>query len=174
MRFIRIYTVWLSILSLPYFWADKYRDIYIFWFSIKMYVVGTHEMRMADVLLMRTHNIYLVKIKIRAQLFKANDIVSLWFVKIYIKWYANKLKFFAKKNVSSFCSAKATHIFLAKKNIRRLCIETAKTVNEMTLNKLVKLMTLWTTGSRKISNFWLKMAYLEHLLLCTVYIAELT
>ena len=55
------------------------------------------------------------------------------------------LKFFAEKNVSSFCSAKATHIFSAK-NIRILYIESAKTVNEMTLNKLVKLTTLWTTG----------------------------
>ena len=55
------------------------------------------------------------------------------------------LKFFAEKNVSSFCSAKATHIFSAK-NIRILCIESAKTVNEMTLNELVKLTTLWTTG----------------------------
>ena len=51
------------------------------------------------------------------------------------------LKFFAKKNVSRFCSAKATHIFSAK-NIRILCIEPAKTVNEMTLNGLVKLTTL--------------------------------
>ena len=33
-------------------------------------------------------------------------------------------------------------------NIRILCIESAKTVNEMTLNELVKLMTLWTTGPR--------------------------
>ena len=48
------------------------------------------------------------------------------------------LKFFAEKNVSSFCSAKATHIFSAK-NIRILCIESAKTVKEMTLNELVKL-----------------------------------
>ena len=52
---------------------------------------------------------------------------------------------FAEKNVSSFCNAKATHIFSAK-NIRILCIESAKTVNEMTLNELVKLTTLWTTG----------------------------
>ena len=51
------------------------------------------------------------------------------------------LKFFAEKNVSSFCSAKATHIFSAK-NIRILCIESVKTVNEMTLNKFVKLTTL--------------------------------
>ena len=51
------------------------------------------------------------------------------------------LKFFAEKNVSSFCSAKATHIFSAK-NIRILCIESAKTVNEMTLNELLKLKTL--------------------------------
>ena len=55
------------------------------------------------------------------------------------------LKFFAEKNVSSFCSAKATHIFSAK-NIRILYIESAKTVNEKTLNELVKLTTLWTTG----------------------------
>ena len=51
------------------------------------------------------------------------------------------LKFFAEKNVSSFCSAKATHIFSAK-NIRVLYIESAKTVNEMILNELVKLTTL--------------------------------
>ena len=45
---------------------------------------------------------------------------------------------FWPKNVSSFCSAKATakatHIFSAK-NIRILYIESAKTVNEMTLNE---------------------------------------
>ena len=51
------------------------------------------------------------------------------------------LIFFAEKNVSSFCSAKATHIFSAKK-VRILCTESAKTVNEMTLNELVKLTTL--------------------------------
>ena len=52
----------------------------------------------------------------------------------------NMLKFFAEK-MCSFCSAKATHIFSAK-NIRILYIESAKTVNEMTLNELVKLTTL--------------------------------
>ena len=41
--------------------------------------------------------------------------------------------------------AKATHIFSAK-NIRIMYIESVKTVNEMTLNELVKLTTLWTTG----------------------------
>ena len=51
------------------------------------------------------------------------------------------LKVFAEKNVSSFCSAKATHIFSAK-NIRILYTEFAKTVNEMILNELVKLTTL--------------------------------
>ena len=47
---------------------------------------------------------------------------------------------FCRKHVSSFCFAKATHIF-SSKNIRILCIESAKTVNEMTLNELVKLTT---------------------------------
>ena len=51
------------------------------------------------------------------------------------------LIFFAEKNVSSFCSAKATHIFSAK-NIRILYIESAKIVNEMTLNELFKLTML--------------------------------
>ena len=40
--------------------------------------------------------------------------------------------------MSSFCIAKATHIFSAK-NIIILYIESAKTVNGMTLNELVKL-----------------------------------
>ena len=64
---------------------------------------------------------------------------------------------FCWKNVSSFCSAKATHIFSAK-NIRILCIESAKTVNEMALNKLVKLTTLWKTGP---STFLLKKCVLS-------------
>ena len=51
--------------------------------------------------------------------------------------------------MSSFCSAKATHIFSAK-NIRILYIESAKIVNEMTLNKLVKLTTLSTSGPRMV------------------------
>ena len=54
--------------------------------------------------------------------------------------------------MSSFCSAKATHIFSAK-NIRILYIESVKIVNEMTLNELVKLTMLWTTGPWYFSYF---------------------
>ena len=43
------------------------------------------------------------------------------------------------------CNLNYSHFFC--KNIRILYIESAKTVNEMTLNELVKLTTLWTTGS---------------------------
>ena len=43
--------------------------------------------------------------------------------------------------MSSFCSAKATHIFSAK-NIIILYIESAKIVNEMTLKELIKLTRL--------------------------------
>ena len=57
---------------------------------------------------------------------------------MYIERYVNMLKFFAEK---MSVALKATHIFSAK-NIRILYIESAKTVNEMTLNVLVKLMTL--------------------------------
>ena len=42
-------------------------------------------------------------------------------------------------------------IFSAK-NIRILYIESAKTVNKMTLNELVKLTTLWTTGPTLFTN----------------------
>ena len=71
-------------------------------------------------------------------------------------------EFFCWKNVSSFCTAKAAHIFSAK-NIRILYIESTKTVNKMTLNKLVKLTTLWKTGPCTVhSNFsgWNTKTYL--------------
>ena len=46
--------------------------------------------------------------------------------------------------------------FFQQKNIRILYIESTKTVNEMTLNELVKLTTLWTTGLSmpKIFQLW--------------------
>ena len=58
------------------------------------------------------------------------------------------LKFFAEKMWVAFAVQKLLTFFQQKKNIRILCIESAKTVNEMTLNELVKLTTLWTTGPR--------------------------
>ena len=70
------------------------------------------------------------------------------------------LKCFAEKNVSSFCSAKATQIFSAK-YIRISYIESAKTVNEMTLKELVKLMMLCTPGPRCIGHIKRK-GILEH------------
>ena len=52
------------------------------------------------------------------------------------------LKFFAEKMWVAFEVQKLLTFFSAK-NIRILCIESAKTVNEMTLNELVKLTTLF-------------------------------
>ena len=54
--------------------------------------------------------------------------------------------------VAFACSAKATHI-LSAKNIIILYIESAKTVNKMTLNEPVKLTMLWTTGPCSESDF---------------------
>ena len=65
---------------------------------------------------------------IRAHVFKTNDVVSKRCK------YADFL--FAEKQCKSY-----SHFFSAK-NIRILYIESAKTVNEMTLNELVKLTTL--------------------------------
>ena len=39
-------------------------------------------------------------------------------------------------------------LIFSAKNIRILYIESTKTVSEMTLNELVKLTMLWTTGPR--------------------------
>ena len=55
------------------------------------------------------------------------------------------LIFFAEKMWVAFAVQKLLTFFSAK-NIKILYIESAKTVNEMTLNELVKLTTLWTTG----------------------------
>ena len=49
------------------------------------------------------------------------------------------LNFFAEKNVSSLCKS---YSHISAKNIKILYNESAKTVNEMTLNELVKLTTL--------------------------------
>ena len=62
------------------------------------------------------------------------------------------LKFFAEKMWVAFAVQKLLTFFSAK-NIRILYIESAKTVNEMTLNELVKLTTLWTTGPRIRRNY---------------------
>ena len=70
--------------------------------------------------------------------------LTMLLVKIYIEWYANILNLFAVQKLLTFFSAKS---------IRILYNKSAKTVNEMTLNKLVKLTTLWTTGSRLIFVF---------------------
>ena len=55
------------------------------------------------------------------------------------------LKFFAEKMWVAFAVQKLL-TFFQQKNIRILYIESAKAVNKMTLNELVKLTTLWTTG----------------------------
>ena len=54
------------------------------------------------------------------------------------------MKFFAEKMWVAFAVQKLLTVF-QQKNIRILYIESDKTVNEMTLNELVKLTTLWTT-----------------------------
>ena len=59
------------------------------------------------------------------------------------------LKFFAEKMWAAFAMQKLL-TFFSGKNIKIMYIESAKTVNEMTLNELVKLTTLWTTGPRLI------------------------
>ena len=55
------------------------------------------------------------------------------------------LKFFAEKMWVAFAMQKLLTFFQQK--ISEYCLlNPAKTVNQMTLNELVKLTTLWTTG----------------------------
>ena len=61
------------------------------------------------------------------------------------------LNFFAEKMWVAFALQKLLTFFSAK-NIRILYIESARTVNEMTLNELVKLTTLWTTGPSSLAH----------------------
>ena len=55
-----------------------------------------------------------ISLKLRAQLFKANNVVSLQFVKIYIEWYANMLIFFAEKMWVAFAVQKLLTFFQQK------------------------------------------------------------
>ena len=66
------------------------------------------------------------------------------------------LKVFAEKMWVAFAVQKLL-TFFQQKIIRIVYIESAKTVNEMTLNKLVKLTRLWTTGPLSVPvilKFW--------------------
>ena len=60
----------------------------------------------------------------------------------------NILIFFAKKNVSSFCTAKATHIFFSKK-FQHICISLDVNFNESLTNDVVSFeqlgQDLWLT-----------------------------
>ena len=66
-----------------------------------------------------------------------NDLLKFTSIDTQICW-----NFLLKK---SECKS-YSHFFSKNTRIRILYIESAKTVNEMTLNELVKLTTLWTTG----------------------------
>ena len=63
-----------------------------------------------------------------AQLFKANDVVSKQFVKIYMEWYANMLKFFAEKMWVAFVVQKLLTFFQQK--ISEYCI--LNSLNQLT------------------------------------------
>ena len=68
-------------------------------------------------------------VRILAQLFKANNVG-----KIYIKWYADTLKFFAEKMWVAFAVQKLlTFFFFSEKNIRLLCIESVKQLTKWPL-----------------------------------------
>ena len=62
---------------------------------------------------------------------------------------AYKLIFLLKKNVSSFCICKSySHFF--QQNTSEFDNVLTKTVNILTINKLIKLTMLWTAGPRKV------------------------
>ena len=60
------------------------------------------------------------------------------------KVFSIYMDIFAAKKVSSFCNAKATHIFCSK-NINVFENILAATVYEFVINKLIKLTMLWIT-----------------------------
>ena len=80
--------------------------------------------------------------------FTSSDTQICWFFFWWKMWVA-----FAVQKLLTFFS----------KNIRILCIKSAKTVNEMTLNELVKLTMLWTTGP------WILFRYVIYKLIHTEF-----
>ena len=73
--------------------------------------------------------------------------ISLHIIKTFIIKYGIYINIFAEKMWVAFAFAKATHIFFSK-NTCELDIVLTRTVNILTTNELVKLMTLQTTGPR--------------------------
>ena len=71
---------------------------------------------------------------IRAQLFKANDVVIKRFVKILIEWYSNMLKFFAEKMWVAFAVQKLLKFFQQK-------------ISEYCVLNLLKQLTKWPLTS---------------------------
>ena len=76
--------------------------------------------------------------------------------------------------MSSFCSAKATHIFSAK-NVRILYIESAKTVNEMTLkandalnNWALPAILAFVSVCFVLKNPFLEFIYFQQPVICLV------
>ena len=74
-----------------------------------------------------------------------NDSLKFTSSDMQIRW-----NFLLKKCEKLLQCKSYSHFF--RKNIRILYTESAKTVNKMTLNELVKLTMLWTTGPRFIHN----------------------
>ena len=72
------------------------------------------------------------------------------------------------------CECKSYSHFFSK-NIRILCFESAKTVNEMTLNELVKLTTLRTTGPclLNIHDIWAWYCFIYFTNSYTVYVYQM-
>ena len=79
---------------------------------------------------------------------------------------AYMLIFLLKKNVSSFCICKSYSHFFSK-NTCELDIVLTRTVNILTINELVKLTTLWTTGPCCTCSRWVKGACYYFICFCT-------
>ena len=67
----------------------------------------------------------------------------------------NILIFFAEKNVSSFCTAKATHIFFSKK-FQHICVSLDVNFNESLTNDIVSFEQLGPGHLGLLSTFGLK------------------
>ena len=105
------------------------------WISEKNTVLQTKDAFFSPALLSGSMQHLTIIILTRAQLFKTNDVVSEQFVKIYIEWYANMLKFFAEKMWVAFAVQKLLTFF--QQNISEYCI----------LNLLKQLTKLPLTSS---------------------------
>ena len=128
----------------PGVWVSSFLLLFFFFVSPWKHILWV----LCKALLMNTHNTY-IHGKIRKTSGPSCSKLTMSLVNDSLKFTSSdtqiRWNFLLKKMWVAFAVQKLL-TFFSVKNIRILYIESAKTVNQMTLNELIKLTMLWTNG----------------------------